>query len=250
MTGFACAATPYESRSFHRDRPMGPATAAFEKKTYTSENGRVSFDYYLLPPAVSEPGRAYPLVLFLHGRSGHAYGAAVLAQQEMRDQYPAFILVPVLGENVSGWDGLAYALADPFKPRPTSHVKDLVDRVMREKPVDPDRVSVSGYSMGGHGTFAIIRRYPGFFAAGVPVCGYWPAGDAKNYPDTPLWVFHGSADSVVDPAGSRDFVNAMIKARKYPRYTEFPGTGHNSWEPAYSDPQLWIWLFRQRRSAD
>ena len=53
-----------------------------------------------------------------------------------------------------------------------------------------------------------------------------------------------------DPvAGSRGMIAALKKVNvtPEPRYTEFPGVGHGSWTPAYATPDLWDWLFDQKR---
>jgi predicted peptidase len=34
-----------------------------------------------------------------------------------------------------------------------------------------------------------------------------------------------------------------------PKYTEYPGVKHNSWGPAYADPELMTWLFAQKRGG-
>jgi predicted peptidase len=134
---------------------------------------------------------------------------------------------------------------------------------------DPDRTTLTGLSMGGYGTWEMALRAPGRFAALVPVCGglVHPrrpsmgvsgldglgdpyAAVAARLKDTPTWQFHGALDDVVSPDFSRR-MDAALKAAgaRDARLTIFPDANHNSWDAAYSQmPELWTWLFAQRRT--
>jgi predicted peptidase len=46
--------------------------------------------------------------------------------------------------------------------------------------------------------------------------------------------------------GSRAMTEALRKAGADVHYTEYEGVGHNSWDRAYAEPELWQWLFQQR----
>jgi predicted peptidase len=89
---------------------------------------------------------------------------------------------------------------------------------------------------------------PQIFAAAIPVCGGWDPADAEKMKDVPLWVFHGEADGTVQAERSRSMIDAIKQAGGSPKYTEYPGMGHNSWLKAYAAASTWEWLFAQRRS--
>src|SRR5207248_1749696 len=61
-----------------------------------------------------------------------------------------------------------------------------------------------------------------------------------------VWLFHGDADPAVPVGESRSMAEALRRAGGDVRYTEYAGVGHNSWESAYNEPELWRWLFAQR----
>jgi predicted peptidase len=101
--------------------------------------------------------------------------------------------------------------------------------------------------MGGLGTYDAIMRYPGLFAAAVPVCGGGDVSRSKTISHIPLWIFHGALDEAVNPDLSVQMVAALAKAGAHPGFTLYPEVGHFSWLAAYSDPLMMDWLFRQRK---
>ena len=75
------------------------------------------------------------------------------------------------------------------------------------------------------------------------------AAVAAKLKGTPVWQFHGAKDDVVSPDYSRQ-MDAALKttSARDARLTIFPDANHNSWDPAYSQtPELWTWLFAQRK---
>jgi predicted peptidase len=129
----------------------------------------------------------------------------------------------------------------------TPVVLALVTHLVQEKKLSEDRLYLTGLSMGGYGTFALLARRPKLFAAAIPICGGGDVTTARAIKDVPLWVFHGDADSTVPVAMSRAMVQALEVAGGKPKYREYPGVGHNSWSSTYADPEVWAWLFAQKK---
>ena len=142
-----------------------------------------------------------------------------------------------------------------------------LDVSLKEFKGDPERVYLSGLSMGGYGTWALAFAHPGRFAALVPICGGVkmpprvpispgnPLADPKIDPyaavaakvgKTPVWIFHGGADNVVPPSESRKMEEALKKMGGNVQYTEYPGVGHNSWDRAYGEKDLMPWILSQK----
>jgi predicted peptidase len=231
----------------------------FEPHEYRS-HGQV-LPYRLFAPRREASMKKYPLVVFLHGASssgkdnrrqltGSGYwGASPWLSEEVQRAHPSFILAPqanpARGEAwVRRWrkpEGQPAA-----EPEPLDLVIELVDRLVKELPIDPSRLYITGLSMGGFGTWSAITRYPGKFAAAVPVCGGGdPSTVVRN--QTAVWAFHGAGDLLVSPQRSREMVEAFRDAGAEAKYTEYPDLDHNSWERAYQEPDLARWLFSQRR---
>jgi predicted peptidase len=116
---------------------------------------------------------------------------------------------------------------------------------MLDKPyVDKHRVYVGGLSMGGMGTFELLRRKPDIFAAAFPICGGDNSLNAKIYAKkVPIWIFHGAKDDVVLADHSITMVNAIKSAGGNPRFTLYPNDNHNCWDDAFAEPYLMPWLF-------
>ena len=114
-------------------------------------------------------------------------------------------------------------------------------------PIDPTRIYVTGLSMGGMGTWSLAMAMPDKWAAIAPICGRGDTKTADKIKDLPTWAFHGDADPAVNVSGSRDMIAAIKKAGGQPKYTEYPGVGHNSWDQAYATDELYTWLLEQKK---
>lgn len=217
--------------------------------------------YRLMRPESLAPGERYPLVLFLHGAGERGednlkqlkYLPAWLAEPERRAEFPCFVLAPQCPTR--GWWVTPRRFLRPDQeandvPAELIAVEGLLDEVLAREAIDPDRVYLTGLSMGGFGSWELAARRPEQFAALVPICGGGPEKQAARLVRLPIWAWHGGADAVVPPDRSRRMVEAVTAAGGQVRYTELDGVGHDSWTPAYTGPEnVLTWLFAQRRDA-
>lgn len=232
----------------------------FREHTYVGKQG-AKLPYRLLRPAHEESGKRYPLVLFLHGAGerGHDNKAPLqwcvekFAEPKVRREHPCYVVVPQCPTK-DRWADVDWSARtpSPISKQPTAAMKsvvDLLDRLEKELKVDPDRLYVAGLSMGGYGTWDLLGRFPKRFAAAVPICGGGDPATAADFAGTAIWAFHGADDTVVVPERSRQMIDALKNA-KAPnvKYTEYPNVGHNSWSPAFREPELLPWLFAQIRT--
>lgn len=238
---------------------VAPADVAseFESRTVTigRDGAQESFGYRLLKPATIEPGKKYPLIVFLHGAGERGddntkqlmYFPEQMASAEWRAKYPCFLLAPQCPAE-KWWAGRrrGNANGDNAESDQLEVVERMLTETIKDQPIDTKRVYLTGLSMGGFGSWEWGSRRPTWFAAVAPICGGGNVETAKALKDTPVWAFHGDADAVVPVERSREMVEAVRTAGGSPKYTEQPGVGHNSWTPAYSDPQgLVPWMFEQ-----
>ncbi|MBS0393872.1 MAG: dienelactone hydrolase family protein [Proteobacteria bacterium] len=204
----------------------------------TATHGR--FLLYLPAGFEAHGATRYPLLIFLHG-SGEAgddlerlkaHGPPRLVAEGR--SYPFIIAAPQSTHGVPrGFDPL--------------ELDAMLDELMARLPVDPDRVYITGLSMGGEWSYGWASRHPERFAAIAPVSGTWETRDACRLREVPVWAFHGAHDDVVPLAGDEAMVEAINACGGHARLTVYPQAGHDAWTPAYADPALYDWLLQQRR---
>ena len=123
-----------------------------------------------------------------------------------------------------------------------------VKAVSNKYRINPKRVYVSGYSMGGFGTFNAVKKHPQLFAAGMPLCSGWNKDDLPQMTTVPLWIFHGTQDTIIPVSYSREFYEAAKAAdMKNIFYQELSRHGHNIWDTVYKLSDPWIWMLSQRK---
>lgn len=229
----------------------------FSPEVYRSEAGDSLLYRWHTPDAYQkdQPQR-FPLVIFLHGSGERGndntsqliHVAKRFVSDEMRKDHPAFIIFPQCPKEQRWAHNPNETETDNKPTRQLEMVMELVDRLMKEYPIDRNRIYIGGLSMGGHGTWSALANYSGRFAAGFPICGKGSPSMAPRMATIPIWVFHGDADNTVPVERSREMVRALRKAGGNPVYTEFPGVGHNSWDPALDEnPFVYDWIFSQRK---
>lgn len=229
----------------------------FEPGRY--ESGGHTMHYRFFSPLQLEPGRKYPLILFLHGggESGTdnkfqltCYdGASVWADKQLHGgEPPCFVLAPqAFPSPKMGWNDEQCQM-----------VMDLIDKLAAEYPIDTASICCTGLSMGGRGTWTINRLFPDRFACMVGICGTYAfdmavleaesEGVIARLKNKPIWVFHAEDDVVVDVNLSRRLVGLFRQAGSDIMYTEYPasaGFNHGSWVPAYADKAMRDWVFAQ-----
>jgi len=200
-----------------------------------------TYPYIIQYPDGYDKAKRYPLILSLHGsldgntdfESFKYYPFDKGIAENTKSKYPAIVVAPF--SLVSGWS--------PEK------VDATLAEVLAKEPIDPERVYLTGLSMGGFGTWQTAAAYPERYAAIVPIAGGGDINDAARLKAMPTWAFHGEVDPAVPVAYSKEMVKAVNDAGGHAKLTIYPGVGHASWIPAYADTELYGWLFQQRRVA-
>ena len=229
----------------------------YEARTFTAPDG-ATLGYRLLAPKTVEPGKKYPLVLFLHGSGERGtdnaaqikHGAPLFTKSPNREKFPCYVLAPQCPPEktwsaVKGWTG-----PNPYEEQPTEPMKlalGALDAVLKELPVDADRLYVTGLSMGGYGTWDLLTRAPERWAAAVPICGGGDASRIAVAKAVPVWAFHGVLDPTVPLVRTQEVIAALVKAGGKPMFSEYPYVKHDSWTTAYGEPELLAWMFAQKR---
>lgn len=198
---------------------------------------------YLLYAPDSATDTKVPLILFLHGAGERgadlekvkAHGLPNVLETRGPLPEPAFVVAPQCSAK-SWWTLELEAL------------ETLLDDVCTQHAIDPARIYLTGLSMGGYGAWHLALKNPARFAALAPVCGGGIPPLAHKLKTLPIWAFHGADDAVVPRSASEDMIAAITRAGGKPQFTLYPGVGHDSWTRTYENPELYYWLFAQRRA--
>jgi predicted peptidase len=228
----------------------------FLDRTVTS-NG-VTYRYVVSVPGDWTAGRAWPIILTLHGSEergddGVAQSKVGLARaaRQHPERFPAIVVMPQCRPGT-----------DWRSPEMEAQILAALDASAKEFHGDPQRTYLTGLSMGGYGAWSLAAKYPDRFAAIVVICGgiQWPtparieneepyAAVANKLAGVPIWVFHGNVDRNVFVSESREMVKLLRGLHADVRYTEYEGVAHQSWDRAYGEAELPVWLFHQRLKA-
>jgi predicted peptidase len=197
--------------------------------------------YVLFVPHDYKGDNEYPLILFLHG-SGETgtdgeKQAIVGLGPAIREQEQTFPFIAVFPQSQKrNWG----ANSEDGK-----RALAILDEVESKYKVDKRRVYLTGLSMGGFGTWSMAAAFPERWAAIAPICGGGNPESAEKIKNIPCWCFHGDKDAAVPVKRSRDMIAALKVAGGKPKYTEYPGVNHNSWDTAYGTKELYPWLLEQ-----
>lgn len=219
--------------------------------SFTNAQG-TRLSYRLFLPPKYDAGTNYPLVLFWHGAG--EVGTDNLAQLKDNGEFsfltasnvarfPCFFLAPQMPRFPS-----SAAEANQFLDWATN----LLDHLEGQYSIDSDRFYVTGLSMGGFSTWAMLARYPGLLAAAIPMSGAWfwnSSGDFARSLHVPVWNFHAADDTTVSVGGSDSAVLSLRGAGARIIYTRYQSGGHPIWPVGYSTAALMNWIMAQKRGV-
>lgn len=207
---------------------------------------KMSMNYQLFLPHdyVLNRNQKYPLILFLHGIKKRGedisllndYGLTWIA--ESKSDFPFIVLTPQCPTD-SNW------------AKEYQSVIALVDEIIMSLPIDTDRLYLTGFSMGGNGTWDLASRSQELFSAIVPISGWFEPDKAMQLKDIPVWAFHCVDDDVVRVSGTEDMVKAIINVGGSIRVTYYSELGHNHkvMEETFNNQELYTWLLSHKRKS-
>ncbi len=249
----------------------------FIQAAFPDRQTGIDLAYNLFTPKHMQPGKKYPLVLFIHDASGagkdvrntllQGNGATVWATPEWQDRHPCFVLAPQFAQ---------VTVDDDFNTTPDLDAcLNLVDSMMKQYPIDPDRVYATGQSMGCMSSYVLMLRRPELFASAMLVAGQWDPtvmaplarknlwllsckGDVKSSEGVAqaikVWQENGATiteqewplDTTAEARAEE--VDDMLRHGGNIHYTHFAGGSHNNtWRIAYDIEGIREWLFKQHR---
>lgn len=228
--------------------PLLSSTVQTGMYPYRSNTTDLNFMFYVPSSYQQDHHQKMPLVLYLHGTSLRGDNLDKLrigeftAILQYEPNFPFLVVAPQLPANDENrsWsrNGMPEKL---FK---------LLDEIRGIYAVDEKRIYLTGSSLGGGGTWEIGLRYPDYFAALVPVMGFYGypfevPNNICDLKDVPVWAFHGENDQIVPLEAEQGLVDALRACGGDVRFTVYPGAGHNVDAQAYKTPELYEWMLAQ-----
>ena len=205
-----------------------------------------TYEYLLhLPPGYTDFGNPRPLIVFLHGAGETNKGLERLKEHDIwycvkghitAKDFPFIVISPTTRKH--GWE--------------PQQVKRLIEQIVQDRSkryrIDPNRIYLTGFSMGGFGTFHTACANPELFAAIIPIAGGGEPEQADKLKNVPTWAFHGDKDESVPYEHSAEMIDAMKKAgHRDARLTTLLGAGHGIVGEVYQNPELYRWMLTHRK---
>ena len=229
----------------------------YTKEFHQAESQQYGWGYlvYLPEGYEAEPGRAWPLILFLCGSGERGEDVLLFAKhgplRTVREQgpLPFLIVAPMLRES------------KVFRSFPEAYLDGVLDLALAEYRVDPKRIYLTGLSMGGEATYRYALDRPEVFAAVAPIAAfdakYLPGGVEEGFrpfalpmeriKDIPVWAIHGADDPVVPLSAAQRTVDDLRQAGGNVRFTVLADHDHDSWTDTYFDPAFYEWLLQHQK---
>lgn len=242
-----------------------PALAADHNPITVQSTARTQdgLPYRLFTPVNYDAAQKYPLVVYLHGAGQRGTDnmrqttewnsmLAWLLDAQNRAQYPAFIIAPQISGNQQwvdwSWGQRTSYSVDTLAETPyLQRVRAAITALQAEFSIDADRIYAMGVSMGGYGTWDLLTRNPQLFAGGISADGGAPAKSAARLRNMAIWFFHNADDGTVPIDTEREMYAALAAAGGRPIFSEWASGGHNANARLWRHPEIWPWLFSQRR---
>jgi predicted peptidase len=239
-----------------------PSSALLSNKlrAVTNEHG---YDYLVSQPPSSEGDspRRWPLILFLHGagvRGANVTDLAVHGLMKLLSGGTELTAPEIdVGRDVAARFVVVAPQCAHYEVWNEAELLRLLDDVSEKFHVDPDRVYLTGLSMGGFGVWSAGMRYPQRFAALVPICGGGRitdiAASAEAQPaalrSLGVWAFHGARDRIVPLDESQRMIDALRKVgQTNVKFTVYAEGEHDAWSATYANPELYRWLLQHART--
>ncbi len=209
---------------------------------------KVSYRYlsYLPKGYEADAVKTWPLVIYLHGGSDRGtdlkkvYSSGIPDQVYRGREFPFIMLAPQCPEH------LRWSTDDWFE--------NFHREVTARYRIDPDRIYLTGPSLGGSGTWYIAARYPETFAAIAPISGFTSHLDyidrnIDKLLDMPVWAFHGKLDTVVPFEETERLVRRLEGRNRDLRFSAEPDLGHSVHWQVYPGREIYDWFLQHDRRS-
>lgn len=208
-------AWPYEAEVHVRAVAGG---SRHRRTRISGVDGSVQY-YAAMPPAGFDPAQTYGLILSLHGAGVEAGGQA--GAYSPKDW--AFLVAPT-NRRPFGFDWEEWGRLDAI---------EALEHAAATFPIDPERIHLTGHSMGGHGSWHVGVHFPDRFGVVAPSAGWisfdkyggppfpeGPIGRARaasrtldyveNFARSSVFIIHGEKDTNVPVSHAKTMHETLV----------------------------------------
>ena len=211
----------------------------------TADGSKLNYGLYVPQNAANE---ILPLIVYLHGGSGKGddirkvEGSSLpyMVLSGQLGDVRAYVLYPQCPADEKGWNHL------------TDEVAALIGQVLKQYSIDPNRVILTGHSMGGTGAWSLACEIPQYFSCAIPMSGSVTLTDKKAaaLSTLPIWAFAAANDKVVKAESTVAAMARLQSVSPANRVTIFSEGEHRDVPAlAWLNPEIGLleWAFSQQR---
>ena len=196
--------------------------------------------------------KKYPLIVWFHGlgeagddnvkQLGHLQGAMEFFVGNNRQDF--FLLAIQCPSGNPHW--LRSISTEDKGDSPLDITGEIMEAFIRQYPVDENRISLFGLSLGGSAVWEFARKHRRRFAAMAPCSGRPPKdGDLAPYLGTPIWAFNNVGDSGTPIGETERFVETINASGGNAFLSAYEDGGHDAWTRAMKEDKIIGWLILQ-----
>ena len=201
--------------------PQTDIAAVFSEQSAATSVGEIKYCLY----TPKNPQKNMPLIIYLHGGTSKGDDLSKLTEIDGFPQYlksgvlgnvRAYVIMPQLKSDKKGWTDIS------------AGIREIIGKAAENYGIDKTKVSLTGHSMGGTGTWGLALANPELFWKIAPLSGSVTLNEqnVNALKNIPVRAFVGANDTIVKPQSSKAFVAALKKAGGNAEITEFDGADH------------------------
>ncbi len=198
----------------------------------------IDMHYRMFKPKNYDATKKYPIVVCLHGVGERGTDnrrqvdyedlAHPWIEDTVQAKVPHFVVLPQCPTD-STWGGMGGASGVGSAGQ---GILNILDSMKREFSIDTNRLYITGLSMGGAGTYNLLRGKPGYFAAAVPCAAGGNAASVNDIAKTPIWHHHGANDGTGGRTMATALEGAGIKVVRIVSQTALPAPSLTAYSSA------------------
>lgn len=206
--------------------------------------------YALFVPHGYTPGQKTSAILYLHGAGEcgtdglkpTTMGIGPYIKQR-ETTFPSFVIFPQC-EDMSG------RILTRWRPETADSQRALtiLDEVQKEFSIDPKKIVLTGWSMGGYGAWEHLLKSPEKWSAVVPIAGGLTNLDELNdlaadkLKGSKVWAFYGALDNFIQGDETEKASEGVKGHGADVTYTNLPNGDHGVWRQIYGADEIYRWM--------